>query len=67
MARSERIYLVTQFDGHTESSTVAAFTVRHELEKWLSKQSEQEYDFELWVIPDGGHGGALTYRLPEGK
>ena len=66
MARSERIYLVTQFDGHTDTNTVAAFTVRHELVKWLGKQDVQEYEFELWVIPDGGRGECLSYVLPEG-
>lgn len=37
MARSAYVYVVRQYDGHTEVPVIAAFTVKHELVSYLEK------------------------------
>ena len=49
MARSHAIWLV--LDG---STPIAAFTVKHEFENWMSRQTPSVQDgLDVWRIPDG--------------
>jgi hypothetical protein len=56
MARSTYIYLALGRQGEVE----AAFTVKHELVTWLE---HSQGDYELWRIPDGGHGEPSRLEL----
>ena len=62
MARSTRIYVVKGDRGNNE--VVGAFTVKHECQTWLTKQSATSR--RLWEVeshPDGVYRDRPVYRM----
>ena len=58
MARSSYIYLVQ--DKDLNRTPVAAFTVKHELATWLSRNPG---NYTLWRIGDGGHRDPVVFDI----
>lgn len=50
MARSTYVYVVTHLNAPR-----ATFTVKHELETWLSRQGRIRFGFRVFRFPDGVH------------
>lgn len=57
MARSQYVYLVTS-KNRPALNACAAFTVKHEMLRWLSKVRDENPDVQFLVrrLPDGGSG-----------
>jgi len=51
MARAETIWIVLSDAGAVDP--VAAFTVKHELETWLSRREDRS-ELLIYRLPDGG-------------
>jgi hypothetical protein len=52
MARAETIWIV-----RNDLQLLAGFTVKHELETWLSKRDDRD-KLLVFRLPDGGYGTA---------
>jgi len=61
MARAETIWIVKG-----DIQLLAAFTVKHELETWLSKRDDLDR-LTVFRLPDGGYGTAQLVPIADLK